>query len=157
METEKLIRHLACWNYYQSIDTSENKAFVEAFKKYCASHKLPGGMDRVTDDPIEAAYYGIYVWKAAVEKAGTFDIDKVRDAVYGLKFDAPGGPKQMDESNQHVYKPVYIGEIKSNGQFKIVKAMQGLVKPESYSKYLHPDGKFPEPKRGQKPGQKQPS
>ena len=108
------------------------------------SADLPDASDgRVTDDPIEAAYFGVYVWKAAVEKAGSFDIDKVREAVYGMEFDAPGGKKKMHESNQHVYKPVYIGEIKKNGQFKIVKSMTGLVEPESYSKYLHPDGKFP--------------
>ena len=122
------------------------------------SADLPGAsVGRVTDDPIEAAYYGIYVWKAAVEKAGTFDIDKVREAVYGLEFAAPGGMKKMDESNQHVYKPVYIGEIKANGQIKIVKAMNGLVKPESYSKYLHPDGNFPAPTGGPKPGQNYPT
>ena len=70
METEKLVGHLAAWNYFQSQDNPENKKFVAAFKAYCKSHKLPGGEDRVTDDPIEAAYFGVYVWKAAVEKAG---------------------------------------------------------------------------------------
>jgi len=76
METEKLVGHLAAWNYYESQDNPENKAFVEAFKKYAASHHLPGGDARVTDDPMEAAYFGVYVWKAAVEKAGSFDIEK---------------------------------------------------------------------------------
>jgi urea transport system substrate-binding protein len=104
----------------------------------------------VTDDPIEAAYFGVYVWKAAVEKAKSFEVDKVRQAVYGLKFDAPGGPKEMHASNQHTLKPVYIGEIKKNGQFKIVNQSKGLVSPDSYSKYLHPDGKFPAPTGGPK-------
>ena len=116
------------------------------------SRDLPDVTGRVTDDPIEAAYFGVYVWKTAVEKAGTFDIDKVREAVYGLEFDAPGGRKTMHESNQHVYKPVYIGEIKANGQFKIVKSMKALVEPESYSKYLHTDGKYPAPTGGPQPG-----
>jgi urea transport system substrate-binding protein len=137
METEKLVGHLACWNYYQSIDTSENKAFVEAFKKYCASHKLPGGMDRVTDDPIEAAYFGVYVWKAAVEKAGSFDIEKVIPAVFGMKFAAPGGAKMMDEINHHTWKPVYVGSIKADGQFDIIWKTPGLVHPDSFSPYLH--------------------
>ena len=68
----------------------------------------------MTDDPIEAAYFGVYVWKAAAEKAGSFDVDKVRQAVYGMDFDAPGGKKKMDPKNQHTWKPVLIGEIKKD-------------------------------------------
>lgn len=137
MDTSKLVGHLAAWNYFQSIDTPENKKFVETFKAYCAKNNLPGGKDRVTDDPIEAAYYGVYVWKAAAEKAGSFDVDKVREAVCGLEFDAPGGKKKMHATNQHTYKPVYIGEILKDGQFKIVWDSKGLVEPDSYSKLLH--------------------
>ena len=105
---------------------------------------------RVTDDPIEAAYFGVYVWKAAVEKAQSFEIDKVREAVYGLEFDAPGGEKRMHVSNQHTLKPVYVGEILKNGQFKIVWESDGLVSPDSYSRYLHPDGNYPKPTGGPK-------
>jgi urea transport system substrate-binding protein len=137
MDTSKLVGHLAAWNYFQSIDTPENKKFVQAFKDYCARNNLPGGKERVTDDPIEAAYYGVYVWKAAAEKAGSFDVDKVRQAVYGMEFDAPGGKKKMHASNQHTFKPVYIGEILKDGQFKIVWQSDGLVEPDSYSKLLH--------------------
>jgi urea transport system substrate-binding protein len=137
MDTSKLVGHLAAWNYFQSIDTPANKKFVADFKAYCKAKGLPGGESRVTDDPIEAAYYGVYVWKAAAEKAGSFDVDKVRQAVYGMEFDAPGGKKKMDEHNQHTWKPVYIGEIQKDGQFKIVNKSAGLVAPDSYSKLLH--------------------
>ncbi len=150
MDVPPLVGHLAAWNYFQSIKSSENKAFVKNFKAYCAKKGLPGGKDRVTDDPIEAAYFGVYVWKAAVEKCGSFDVDKVREAVYGLEFDAPGGKKKMHESNQHTLKPVYIGEIKKNGQFKIVWSTDDLVVPDSYSSFLHPDGKYPAPTGGPK-------
>jgi urea transport system substrate-binding protein len=92
----------------------------------------------------------VYVWKAAVEKAGTFDVDKVRQAVYGLEFDAPGGKKRMHDSNQHTLKPVYVGEILKNGQFKIVWESDGLVSPDSYSRYLHTDGNYPKPTGGPK-------
>lgn len=136
METQHLVGHLAAWNYYQSIDTPENKAFVEAFKKYAEAKGLPGGRDRVTDDPIEAAYFGVYVWKAAVEKAGTTEIDKVIPAVLGLEFDAPGGRKKMHPTNHHTYKPVYIGKIRADGQFDIVWNTPGLVEPEAFSRYL---------------------
>ncbi len=74
LDPAKVKGHLAAWNYFQSIDTPVNKEFVKKFKaKY--------GADRVTDDPIEAAYFGVYFWKQAVEKAGTTDVDKVREAI----------------------------------------------------------------------------
>jgi urea transport system substrate-binding protein len=150
MDVPPLVGHLAAWNYFQSIDTKDNKKFLRAFRKYCKANGLPGGSDRVTDDPIEAAYFGVYVWKAAVEKAGSFDVDKVREAVYGLEFDAPGGKKRMHDSNQHTLKPVYIGEIRKNGQFRIIYESDGLVSPDSYSTYLHPDGNIPAPTGGPK-------
>lgn len=152
MDVPPLVGHLACWNYFQSVNTPENKGFVKNFKAYCNKNNLPGGSKRVTDDPIEAAYFGVYVWKAAVEKAGSFDVDKVRKAVYGLEFDSPGGKKKMHKSNQHTLKPVYVGEIKKNGQFKIVFKSDGLVSPDSYSTYLHPNGNYPAPTGGPKKG-----
>jgi len=148
MDVPPLVGHLAAWNYFQSIKSKENKAFVKNFKTYCKKNNLPGGSKRVTDDPIEAAYFGVYVWKAAVEKAGSFDVDKVRKAVYGLEFDAPGGKKSMHPTNQHTLKPVYIGEILKNGQFKIVNKSKGLVSPDSYSSYLHKKGEEPKPTGG---------
>src|SRR6185503_5025845 len=83
METEHLVGHLASWNYYESLETPENMAFVKAFKSYAERKGLPGGRSRVTDDPIEAAHSGVYVWTAAVEKAQSFDVDKVTPAVLG--------------------------------------------------------------------------
>jgi urea transport system substrate-binding protein len=136
METEHLVGHLAAWNYYQSIDTPENKAFVEAFKTYAEKKGLPGGKNRVTDDPIEAAYFGVYVWKAAVEKANSFDVEPVTAAVLGLEFDAPGGRKKMHAVNHHTFKPVYIGKIRADGQFDVISKSPGLVEPEAFSHYL---------------------
>jgi len=136
MQTEKLVGHLAAWNYYQAQDLPGNKKFVETFKKYCAANNLPGGSNRVTDDPIEAAYFGVYVWKNAVEKAGTFDIHKVIPKVLGMEFDAPGGKKKMHAVNHHTYKPVLIGSIRADGQFDIISQTE-LVEPDSFSKYLH--------------------
>ena len=150
MDVPPLVGHLAAWNYFQSIRSRDNRAFVRNFKRYCKAKGLPGGSKRVTDDPIEAAYFGVYVWKAAVEKAGTFDVDKVRQAVYGLEFDSPSGKKRMHDNNQHTLKPVYVGEIKKDGQFKIVWDSDGLVSPDSYSRYLHSVGSFPAPTGGPK-------
>jgi urea transport system substrate-binding protein len=153
METEHLVGHLAAWNYYQSIDTPENKAFVEAFKKYAEAKGLTGGKNRVTDDPIEAAYFGVYVWKAAVEKANSFDVDKVVPAVLGLEFDAPGGKKKMHPENHHTFKPVYIGKIRADGQFDVISKSPGLVEPEAFSHYLKGEKKE-EPKVTEKKEEK---
>jgi urea transport system substrate-binding protein len=150
MDVAPLVGHLAAWNYFQTIDTPENKAFVKAFKMYCKAKGLPGGTSRVTDDPIEAAYFGVKAWAEACENIGSFDVDKVRKSLYGMWFDAPGGKKKIHEGNQHTYKPVYIGEIKKDGQFKIVYQSEGLVEPDSYSALLHPSGNFPAPTGGPK-------
>ena len=129
MEVPPLVGHLAACNYFMSIDTPENKTFIKAFQtRY--------GKERVTDDPIEAAYYGVYVWAKAAELAKSIEVDKVREKVYGLEFDAPGGKKSMHPTNQHTMKPVYIGEILKTGQFKVVWKSKGLVEPDSYSKIL---------------------
>ena len=74
---------------------------------------------------MEAAYFGVYVWKQAVEKAKSFDVDAVRKAVYGQTFAAPGSTIKMHEYNHHTYRPVLIGEIMKDGQFKIVYPHQG--------------------------------
>ena len=126
MDTSALVGHLAAWNYYQSVDTPQNKKFVSAFKEYAKKANLPGGDKRVTDDPMEAAYFGVYVWKQAVEKAKSTEVDAVRKAVYGQEFLAPGGKIKMDEANHHTYKPVLIGEILKDGQFKVVSRSKGL-------------------------------
>jgi urea transport system substrate-binding protein len=139
MDTSSLVGHLAAWNYYQSVENPQNAKFVNAFKAYAKKANLPGGDKRVTDDPMEAAYFGVYMWKQAVEKAKTTDVDAVRKAVYGQEFLAPGGKVKMHENNHHAYKPVLIGEILKNGQFKVVSRTKGLVEPEPWSKYTSPD------------------
>lgn len=119
--------HYAAWNYYQTTDTPENKKFVEAYKaKY--------GKDRVTDDPIEAGYFGVYLWAEAVKKAGSFDVEKVKTAAKGLEFNAPGGKVMIDGDNQHVYKTVRIGQVQADGQFKEVWNSGKPVKPDPFLK-----------------------
>src|SRR4026207_1877306 len=139
MDTAALVGHLAAWNYYQSVDTPQNKKFVQTFKAFAKKHNLPGGDKRVTDDPMEAAHFGVHIWKQAAEKAQSFEVDAVRKAVYGQTFLAPGGQIKMDEANQHTYKPVLIGEILKDGQFKVVSRSRGLVKAEPWSQYTSPD------------------
>lgn len=140
MASGDLVGHLAAWNYYQSIDTPENQRFVSAFKAFAERNGLPGGSGRVTDDPIEATYAGVYVWKAAVEKAQSFEVAKVRAAVLGLDFDAPGGRKRMHATNHHAYKPAYVGRVRADGQFDILWRSQDLLEPQAFSSYLRVTG-----------------
>ncbi len=116
LDPSKVKGHLAAWNYFQSIDTPVNKAFVKRFQdKY--------GKDRVTDDPIAAAYAQVYLWKNAVEKAGSTDVDKVRMAFVKegpIGYAAPEGNIKVDPKNLHVYKAFYMGKIRDDKQFDII-------------------------------------
>ncbi|WP_127533079.1 urea ABC transporter substrate-binding protein [Paenibacillus kobensis] len=122
-----LAGHLAAWNYYQTTDTPANKTFVENYKKKY-------GDDRVTADPIEAGYDAVYLWAAAVEKAGSTDVDKVKEAAKGLEWDAPEGKVKIDGDTQHLYKTVRIGEVEPSGQFKELWNSGEPVKPDPYLK-----------------------
>ncbi|MFC0272816.1 urea ABC transporter substrate-binding protein [Metabacillus herbersteinensis] len=125
--TTVLEGHYAAWNYFQTTDTPENIEFVENYKaKY--------GDDRVTGDPIEAAYIAVYLWAEAVKKAGSFDVEKVKEASDGIEFKAPGGVVKIDGETQHIYKTVRIGEVQANGQFKEVWNSGELIKPDPYLK-----------------------
>ncbi|MFC5701337.1 urea ABC transporter substrate-binding protein [Cohnella faecalis] len=122
-----LVGHLVAWNYYQTTDTPENKKFVENFKKEY-------GADRVTSDPMEAGYTAVYLWKAAVEKAGSFEVDKVKEASKGIEWNAPEGKVTIDGDNQHIYKTVRIGEIQADGQITELWNSGSPVKPDPYLK-----------------------
>jgi urea transport system substrate-binding protein len=114
----KIAGHLCAWNYFESVDTPKNKEFVANFKKFTKDDK------RVTDDPIEAAYFQVYFWKEAVEKAKSTDVDKVLAAIHDdknpIEFDAPGGKVKLDPRNQHTWKPFRMGKVKPDGQFDII-------------------------------------
>lgn len=141
IDTKPLEGHLAAWNYFMSIDTPENVAFIKEWKEYVAANKLPDGDKRVTNDPMEATYLGIKLWAQAVTQAGTTNIDAVRQAAGGQVIRSPSGfDITLDGKNHHLHKPVYIGEIKGDGQFNIVWKTSGPVRAEPWSKYV-PDSK----------------
>ncbi|WP_068816342.1 urea ABC transporter substrate-binding protein [Phormidesmis priestleyi] len=126
---EYLKGHYAAWNYFQTVDTPASKKFVDAFKaKY--------GADRVVNDPMEASYIMVYLWKQAVEKAKTADdLDKVKMAAYGQTFDAPEGVVTMN-TNHHLSKFVRIGQVADDGLFKIVYATKDAVKPIPWNQFV---------------------
>jgi urea transport system substrate-binding protein len=130
IDTKPLVGHLAAWNYFQSIDTPENKAFIEKWHAFTKNPK------RVTNDPMEAHYIGFNMWVKAVEKAGTTDPDKVIEALPGIKTaNLTGGTSEM-LPNHHITKPVFIGEIEAGGQFDVVWKTNGLVPGDAWSKEL---------------------
>jgi urea transport system substrate-binding protein len=137
IDTSSLVGHLAAWNYFMSIDTPENEAFIAKWQEYVKKNNLPGGDERVTNDPMEATYIGIHMWAQAVEQAGTTDIDAVRQAIGYQTFKAPSGYEiQMDAKNHHLHKPVVIGEITDDGQFEIVWQTEGPIRAEAWSPFI---------------------
>ncbi len=119
--------HMVSWNYYQTTETERNTEFVEAYK---AAY----GEDRVTSDPAEAAYDAVYLWKAAVEKAGSFEVEDVLEAIGTgeVSFDAPEGLVTINGENQHLSKPVRIGEVGDDGLITEIYATEEAVDPDPY-------------------------
>lgn len=119
--------HMVSWNYYQTTETDVNKDFV-------AAYKAAYGENRVTSDPVEAAYDAVYLWKAAVEAAGSFEVEDVVAAIEegGITFDAPEGLVTLDGENHHLYKKVRVGVVSEDGLIEEVYATEEAVKPDPY-------------------------
>ncbi|MBD2043067.1 urea ABC transporter substrate-binding protein [Microcoleus sp. FACHB-672] len=127
---ENIAGHLVVWNYFQTLETAENRQFVKAYKeKY--------GQNRVTDDPIEAAYLGVYLWKQAVEKAGSTDVAKVKAAAKNIEFAAPGGIVKIDSKTQHTWKTVRVGKVRADGLIREIWNSGEPVCPDPFLK-LYP-------------------
>ncbi|HUI97296.1 MAG TPA: urea ABC transporter substrate-binding protein [Xanthobacteraceae bacterium] len=130
LDTKPLVGHLAAWNYFESIKTPANAAFIKDWHAFIKNDK------RTTNDPMEAHYIGFHMWVEAVKKAGTTDADKVIDALPGTKVaNLTGGTSEM-LPNHHITKPVYIGEVRGDGQFDVVWKTKGLVPGAAWSPYL---------------------
>jgi len=125
---ESLVGHYAAWNYFQTVETSEND-------KWVADFKAEYGDDRVTNDPMESAYIMVYLWKQAVEAAGTTDLEAVRAAAVGQQFAAPQGPVTMNV-NHHISKTVRIGQIRDDGLFDVVFSTDGPIDPQPWNQYV---------------------
>ena len=138
VDTKPLVGHLAAWNYFMSIKNPTNAEFIKKWSAYAKAKNIAGHKDRpLTNDPMEATYIGINMWAQAVTKAKSTDTDKVIAAMAGQTFKAPGGfTSTMDVKNHHLHKPVFIGEIKADGQFKVVWKTPGPVKAQPWSPYI---------------------
>jgi urea transport system substrate-binding protein len=130
MDTSPLVGHLAAWNYFMSIESEENSAFIESW------HAFTKDESRVTNDPMEATYIGFNMWVEAVEKAGTTDPEAVQEAIIGVAVPNLTGGYSAMMPNHHITKPVVIGEIQDDGQFGVVWETSGLVAGDAWSDYL---------------------
>ncbi|MBM3526544.1 MAG: urea ABC transporter substrate-binding protein [Alphaproteobacteria bacterium] len=130
IDTKPLVGHMAAWNYFQSVKSPANAEFI---KKWQAFTKNP---KRVTNDPMEAHVVGFNMWVKAVEKAKTVDPDKVIDALPGIQAPNLTGGVSTMLPNHHITKPVFIGEVRADGQFDVVWKTPGLVPGDAWSKHL---------------------
>jgi urea transport system substrate-binding protein len=144
LPAKDLVGHLGCWTYFMSVRTPENTKFVRDFQTWLKDPKVTGssysmsGIDtkgRVTCSPMNLSRMGVYLWKQAVEKAGSFEVDKVRESLVGQKFKGPAGEVTM-QANHHLVNNVYIGETLANGQFKIIKTFNGVAGEPFSEKFL---------------------
>jgi urea transport system substrate-binding protein len=136
LDTGPLVGHLAAWNYFMSIDTPENAAFIKKWHAFIKDKK------RVTNDPMEAHYIGFKMWVQAVKQAGSTNVDAVRQAMYGQKVKNLTGGVAVMNTNHHLSKPVVIGEIQDNGQFETVWRTKGVVKGDAWSNFLPESAKL---------------
>ncbi|MBT3379714.1 MAG: urea ABC transporter substrate-binding protein [Lentisphaerae bacterium] len=125
---EGVVGDYACWNYFQSVATEENGAFIASFRREY-------GADRVVDDPMEAAYLGVHIWAQGVRDAGTADVVQVRQAIPGQSYDAPQGLVHIDGDNRHTWKRVRVGKIREDGQFDVVWDSGKAVRPMPFPAY----------------------
>jgi urea transport system substrate-binding protein len=129
LDSKPLVGHLAAWNYFESVNTPENKAFINRWHTFIKNPK------RTTNDPMEATYIGFNLWVKAVEKAKSTDVAKVLDALPGTSAPNLTGTTATVLANHHITKPVYIGEIRADGQFNVV-SKQAPVPGQAWSPYL---------------------
>ncbi|MGV3756821.1 MAG: urea ABC transporter substrate-binding protein [Verrucomicrobiota bacterium] len=144
LPAKELAGHLGCWTYFMSIKSPENTKFVKDFMAWIKAPTVTGssykvtGIDakgRVTCSPMNLSRMGVYLWKQAVEKADSFEVDKVRPALIGQKFKGPAGEVTM-QANHHLVNNVFIGETLPTGQFKIIKSFTGVAAEPFSEKFL---------------------
>jgi urea transport system substrate-binding protein len=129
---EQVAGHLAAWSYFQSLPTEANEGWVKRFRREF-------GYDRVTSDPMEAAYCLVHLWKLAVERAGSLETTAVREALRdSLAFAGPGGEARIDPATQHAFKRFRLGRILADRQFEIVHESAELIPPDPFPQVAFP-------------------
>jgi len=130
VNTTPLIGHMAAWNYFHSIKSPENEAFVKMWADFTEQR------DKTTNDPMEATFIGFRMWAQAVVQAGTTDVNAVRQAMYGQRIKAPSGFEVVMNTNHLLSKPVMIGKIDSSGTFDVIWQSINPVRADAWSRYI---------------------
>ncbi len=137
LDVKPLVGHLASWNYFMSLKNPENLKWVKAWKEWAKKAGIPD-KQAVTDDPMMHAYVHVHLWAKAAQKAESTDVDRVLKAIENLQISSPVGKYKVDPENHHTWKPVFIGKIRADGQFDIVKRTPDWVRPEPWSNVTYP-------------------
>jgi len=145
VDTKPLVGHLAAWNYFMSLRNPRNDAFIKQYRAWALKAKLPNAERVVTNDPMEATWIGLQLWKQGVESAKTTAVDAVIKSVAGQSVEAPSGFRvKMDERNHHLHKPVFIGEVRADGQFNVVWRSKGPIRAQPWSPFIPGNDKRPD-------------
>ncbi len=140
VEPQAAAGHLASWNYFMSLKSKSNIAFIDQYRSWLSSN-MPhiDAKTAVVNDPMEATYIGIHLWRQAVELAGTTDPLSVEEQMGNLRFQAPSGYEiRVDPKNHHLYKPVFLGRANTSGQFDIIWRSPSPLKASAFSSYMRP-------------------
>jgi urea transport system substrate-binding protein len=122
---EECVGHYAAWSYFQSIDRQENREFIRKFSEKFSTR-------RVISDPMQTMYFGIHLWAQAVQAAGSVEPRDVREAIKGRFLEAPEGGVRIDRDTSYTWRPMRIGRIQKDWQFKIVYDSEWALKPEPF-------------------------
>src|SRR5665647_957626 len=129
MGPELMTGHYVAWNYFQSVESVENSAFIERFHHHF-------GRERVLDDPMEAAYIGVHLWVNTRRATGTTDMAAMKAALGQQTMNAPEGIVSVDADTRHLWKPVRIGRARADGQFDIVWQSGRSISPEPFPFFI---------------------
>lgn len=132
----RLTGHMAARNYFQSIVSAENDAFVKMWADFNDQR------DKTTNDPMEATFIGFRMWAQAVTQAGTTDANAVRQAMYGQRVKAPSGFEVMMNTNHHLSKPAMVGKLNPMGTFDVVWRSINPIKASVWSRYIPESAKL---------------
>jgi len=121
------VDHYAAWGYFMSLDQASNRRFLRSFRQRY-------GQDRVTSAPVAAAYSQVLAFARAVERAGSLEASKIRQAARGMHYLSPSGLSRIDPENLHTWNPMHIGQINADGQFSVVWNSELPLRPEPYSR-----------------------
>ena len=131
LKERNLVGHMVAWNYLHSMDTPENRAFIEEWRQFT------GDAQAVTNDPMEASWIGFRLWTDAVTAAGTTEVEAVRKALAGRSVRAPCGfDVRLDGENQHLHKPAVIGRMDKHNFIWPVWVSPALIAPVPWSPWL---------------------